>query len=309
MIRAVLSNYSWPYTEYHHFELDGYGVCRIQYGNLLTNKGDILLCPVSNDFRPSNPLAQHIINVEKDLKAALMNIKETGWIGSEHVAFLPCRKLKYRGILFVSVDFYSENRVEINAKCIAEAFKIAKKYNCRKLACPVNFLYAPLNHSDSYPNIYDLLSQVAIVVNHLNKTDEKIDFIIDIIIKNTFWNHVNYNPGGKFCDFSKAFLELLPKCSEILPWYRKKIRKICRGNALNNRDANNVWEILTDQTIKIKKVVRVEKRLRKVLGDYNESDVDYYPNGGDGFLLQMLKEMPWNYDLINEGFKQFSPCP
>ncbi len=296
MIRAVTSNYSWAYPEYHHFELDGYGVCRIRYGNLLTNKGDILLCPVSKDFRPSNPLAQHIINIDKNLKPVLMNIKETGWIGSEHVAFLPTRKLKYRGILFISVDFYSDNRIEINAKRIAEAFKVAKKYNCRKLACPANFLYDPLNRADSYPNIFDLFNQLAKVVNYLKKDEDKIDFMIDIIIKNTLANHVNYDSGEQFCELSKANLELLPECSEILPWYRKKIRKIWRANALNKHDAHNVWAILTNQNVSIKKVIRVEKRLSKILGFYEETDL------GQDFLLRMLKEMPWNYDLIKEGF-------
>ena len=297
MIRAVTSNYSWAYPEYHHFELEGYGVCGIRYGNLLTNKGDILLCPVSKDFRPSNPLAQHIINIDKNLKPVLMNIKETGWIGSEHVAFLPTRKLKYRGILFISVDFYSDNRIEINAKRIAEAFKVAKKYNCRKLACPANFLYDPLNRADSYPNIFDLFNQLAKVVNYLKKDEDKIDFMIDIIIKNTLANHVNYDFGEQFCELSKANLELLPECSEILPWYRKKIRKIWRANALNKHDAHNVWAILTNQNVSIKKVIRVEKRLSKILGFYEETDL------GQDFLLRMLKEMPWNYDLINEGFK------
>ena len=302
-IRAAITHYSWPYSDYHHFELNGYGVCRVQYGNLLTNSGDILLCPVSKDFRPSNPLSQHIINIEKELKTVLMNIK-TGLTGSEHVAFLPCRKLNYRGILFVSVDFYSDNRVDINAKRIAEAFKVAKKYNCRKMACPANFLYDSFIRAESYPNVFDLFNQVARVVNHLNKPEEKIDFMIDIIIKNNLWNHVNYDAGGRFCDFTKAYLEVLPECSEILPWYRKRIQKIWRANALNNHDAHNVREILTNKNVSIKKVIQVEKRLRKVLGDYEESDADYYPNGGDGFLLRMLKEMPWNYDLINEGFSK-----
>ena len=296
MIRAVTSNYSWPYPEYHHFELEGYGVCRIRYGNLLTNKGDILLCPVSKDFRPSNPLAQHIINIDKNLKPVLMNIKETVWIESEHVAFLPTRKLKYRGILFVSVDFYSENRVEINAKRIAEAFKVAKKYNCRKLACPVNFLYDPLNRADPYPNIFDLFNQLAKVVNHLKKDEDKIDFMIDIIIKNTLANHVNYDSGGQFCELSKANLELLPECSEILPWYRKKIRNIWRANALNKHDAHNVWTILTNQNVSIKKIICIEKKLSKIFGFYEEADLR------QDFLVRMLKEMPWNYDLIKEGF-------
>ena len=187
---------------------------------------------------------------------------------------------------------------------LLKLLKLQKKYNCRKLACPANFLYDSFIRADSYPNVFDLFNQVARVVNHLNKPEEKIDFMIDIIIKNNLWNHVNYDAGGRFCDFTKAYLEVLPECSEILPWYRKRIRKIWRANALNNHDAHNVREILTNKNVSIKKVIQVEKRLRKVLGDYEESDADYYPNGGDGFLLRMLKEMPWNYDLINEGFRK-----
>ena len=86
--------------------------------------------------------------------------------------------------------------------------------------------------------------------------------MIDIIIKNTLWNHVNYDPGGQFCELSKANLELLPECSEILPWYRKKIRKIWRANALNKHYAHNVWTILTNQNVSIKKVIRIEKKIK-----------------------------------------------
>lgn len=219
---------------------------------------------------------------------------KTGWIGSEHVTFLPCRKLKYRGILFVSVDFYSENRVDINTERIAEAFIVAKKYNCRKLSCPENFLY---ENFESEPCIEQLFSQVAKVVSQLQKEDQKIDFMIDIIIRNTFFNYLRFRSDKKYYDFSKTFLELLPKCSEILPWYRKRIKHNYRANALNNKDAKNVRKILTAQNISIKKVLKVEKRLHKALGDY-EGCPEFQQ-----FLLWMLEEMPWNYDLITERFK------
>ena len=120
-------------------------IFNVKMGNLLKNSGDILLCPISECFRPSNPLSREIIRKEgkwlKDKIEDLYTSETAKWIGSEHVAFLPCRKLKYRGILFVCVDFYSENRAEINAARIAEALVVARRYGCAKLTCPQNILY------------------------------------------------------------------------------------------------------------------------------------------------------------------------
>ena len=39
-------------------------VCRIRFGNLLRDSGDILLCPLGEDFKPSNPLAHWVVTRE-----------------------------------------------------------------------------------------------------------------------------------------------------------------------------------------------------------------------------------------------------
>lgn len=38
--------------------------CTIRFGNLLTNKGDILLCPLGEGFKPANPLAHWVVEKE-----------------------------------------------------------------------------------------------------------------------------------------------------------------------------------------------------------------------------------------------------
>ena len=69
---------------------------------------EVLLQEGIEDFRPSNPLAHWVVAREgKWLKRKLATLKNGGYIGTEYAAFLPCRKLKYRGIIFVSVDFYN----------------------------------------------------------------------------------------------------------------------------------------------------------------------------------------------------------
>ena len=50
-------------------------VCNIKFGNLLKESGDILLCPLSENFVPSNFLAQSIVRTEgKWLKDKLENL-------------------------------------------------------------------------------------------------------------------------------------------------------------------------------------------------------------------------------------------
>lgn len=66
-------------------------IFKIRYGNLLEYSGDILLCPLSEGFKPSNPLSRKIIKKEgkwldKEIKN-LYSCDNSKWIGSEHVAF------------------------------------------------------------------------------------------------------------------------------------------------------------------------------------------------------------------------------
>lgn len=71
----------------------------------------------------------------------------------KNAVFLPCRKLKYRGIIFVAVYFHSRDSREINRGRIAEAFGLAQKYNCTKLSGPENFLYDLYYKRNGYSDI------------------------------------------------------------------------------------------------------------------------------------------------------------
>ena len=171
-------------------------ICNVKYGDLLKGSGDILLCPVSEHFKPSNPFSRKVLEIEgKQLKRALEGIdtlphferkklqSETGYtdsglyFGSGHAAFMPCRKLKYRGLLFVALDFYSDNRTEINAQRIAEALIVASTYKCKKLSCPGNLLYEPDRYQFGYDGLY---IQLETIIEKL-PANIQIDFIIKII--------------------------------------------------------------------------------------------------------------------------------
>ena len=48
---------------YEKTELQSF-IYRIVFGDLLKSSGDILLCPVSSDFKPSNPFSRKVIATE-----------------------------------------------------------------------------------------------------------------------------------------------------------------------------------------------------------------------------------------------------
>ena len=159
--------------------------CTVRFGNLLTNEGDILLCPIGENFIPSNPLAYWVMEKEgSELKKILKNINEINFEKTEHTIFIPCKKLKYKGIIFVGVDFYSDNRIDINVKRISEAFQQAQKLSCTKLSCPQEFLYD--FRVDSYR---DLFAELDKVIKETNIVNEKISFEVEFVIKPTRLNY------------------------------------------------------------------------------------------------------------------------
>ena len=228
-------------------------IFNVKICNLLKNSGDILLCPISEGFRPSNPLSREIIRKEgkwlKDKIEDLYTSETAKWIGSEHVAFLPCRKLKYRGILFVCVDFYSENRAEINAARIAEALAVARRYGCAKLTCPQNILYRRDNSDELIFHLRDMLCYLleqwfGILRNTHN--DFKVDFMVEILLKNSIANYY-LNQKEYWPDNPKTIMvEYFPECSEILPHYREKLKQIGRSCIDHNLPARQIRRALTE---------------------------------------------------------------
>ena len=295
-----------------NFGLNGYPqnpvnqefICKIRFGNLLKDSGDILLCPLSEGFKPSNPLSRLIIKKEgkwldKEIKT-LYSSDNAKWIGSEHVAFLPCRKLKYRGIIFVSVDFYSENREEINARRIVEALKIAAKYHCVKLSCPENLLYNP-EEKYGYEYIY---AQFEYIVS-LFGSKEKINFVIESVIQKTLSSFSLYSGTPIFYNFKNSLIEYLPNCAQILPHYRKHLRSIRTVYAFSSHTQKKIKTLLTIP-INEKDAFKLFKKLYKELGGYYESGFDKCNEGFCFFLLDLCNEMPWNFFPLLRLIKKFT---
>ena len=279
-------------------------IFKIRFGNLLKDSGDILLCPLSEGFKPSNPLSRSIIKKEgKWLDKEIKNLYSSDnakWIGSEHVAFLPCRKLKYRGILFVCVDFYSENRTEINAARIAEALEIAGKYKCKKLACPQNVLYSP-EEAYSYDYIH---FQFESIIRSLG-SKIKIDFVIETVIQKTLHSYPLYASTMVFYDFSNSLVEYLPRCAQILRHYRKLLRPVRTVYSFSARTQKHIKDLLT-KPINEKLTIRLFKKLYKIMGGYDETGVGRGNDGFGFFLLSLCEEMPWNFYKILELLKNFT---
>ena len=294
---------------------------RINFGDLLKDSGDILLCPLSSDFKPSNPLSRKILEKEgKWLSESIKNIYDFhnlknqyredklgftinagAYIGSEHVAFMPCRKLKYRGILFVSVDFYSENREEINAKRIAEAFEVAAKYKCKKLSCPRNFLYGA---SRTETGFYDLEQELEKVIENVSN-DIQIDFVIEYVVKKDFFTFREYADNIVYYDFSTSIVEYLPESAEILPFYRSVMKKIRTVHSLNNGEVRLIHKILTPDHLNKKQLFRAFRKLRKIMGDYEETGTDHCNDGFAFYLLGLCNEMPWMFNELLVCIKDF----
>lgn len=281
-------------------------VYRIRFGDLLKDSGDILLCPVSADFKPSNRFAQSVLRSEsKWLSQKLDGIRNPispeEYIGTEHVAFLPCRKLKYRGILFVSVDFYAENREEINAERIAEAFTVAAKYGCRKLSCPVNFLYSPDIQHLEFDGFIQQLEKVLAAM-----PEEKIPFIVEYVLKKDIKSFRIFSGSQVYYDFSNASVEYLPRCAQILPGYRKQLHKIRIVYPLSRRTARIARKCLSPDMLNKRQMFRAFKKLWRKMGEYWESGVDRCNDGFAFFLLGLCNEMPWMFNELDGLIREFN---
>lgn len=182
-------------SDYSVHRLDSKFYCSLRFGNLLKDKGDILLCPIGEGFKPANPLAHWVVEKEgKYIKSALKNLEETEYDKTEFSVFIPCKKLHYRGIIFVCVNFHSEDRSDINAKRIADGFLLAKKHECKKLSCPIGFLYEGF-HPDSCKEFF---SQFDKVIRVMDEDAKEIDYLIEFVIKR---NLENYSMFKDYQDF------------------------------------------------------------------------------------------------------------
>ena len=278
-------------------------IFKIRYGNLLKDSGDILLCPLSEGFKPSNPLSRSIIKKEgKWLDKKIRNLYSSDnakWLGSKHVAFLPCRKLKYRGILFVCVDFYSENREKINTGRIAEALEVAAKYNCKKLSCPQNILYYP-GEKYSYDYIHFQFESIILALD----AKIKIDFVIETVISKTLKSFPEYASTSIYYDFSNSQVEYLPRSAQILPYYRISLKSVRTAYSFSTHTQKQIRALLT-KPINEKKTFRLFKKLYKIMGCYRESGVGRYNDGFGFFLLGLCNEMPWNFFEIKKLIEEF----
>ena len=276
-------------------------ICRIRFGNLLKNSGDILLCPLGEDFKPSNPLAHWLVAKEgKWLKRKLNTLKDSDYIGTEHAAFLPCRKLKYRGIIFVSVDFYSKERDEVNKERIAEALLLAQKYHCARLSCPGGFLYREYEFTPPYDS---LIAELNETIRTLNEK-EKINYMIEFVIKRNFVNYLRLKDSFyTYENYTKALFEKFPITAEILPWYRRRIRSIKRVYPVGPILAHMIRHVLSKENVSSRYIYLVGKILTKRFGWYRELDPGITCNkGGLDFLFDFCSEMPWNYIRLCEIF-------
>ena len=173
-------------SDYSVHRLDSKFYCTLRFGNLLKDKGDILLCPLGEGFKPANPLAHWVVEREGEyLKDALKNLEESEYDKTEFSVFIPCQKLKYRGIILVCVDFHSENRTDINAKRIADSFLLAKKHECKKLSCPIGFLYE-VSHPGSCKEFFYEFDKV---IREMGDDAKNIDYLIEFVIKRSLYNY------------------------------------------------------------------------------------------------------------------------
>ena len=281
-------------------------LCRIRFGNLMKDYGDILLCPVSRDFRPSNPLAHRILKKEKQLKKKLENFKYEDRIGTKHTLFLPCKRLHYRGIIFVSLDFYSTNRAENNAMRLAEAFLLARKYNCTKLSCSKNILYESDEEFSNSNYEENMFKQIRTIIEHYNAEKMNINFIVDIVLQRNFENYLHL---AKICtyDYSHVFAEKIPACSEILPWYRRKLHSVIRATSIDIFTAYKVRRMLCDENISEREIKIILKRIYRKFGDWYESSCEHVSIGYESFILnKLIKELPWNFKKIKSAIEDIN---
>ena len=208
--------------------------------------------------------------------------------------------MKYRGILFVCVDFYSKNRTEINAARIAESLEIAGKYKCKKLSCPQNVLYSP---AEAYSYDYICFQFESIIRSLGSKI--KIDFVIETVIQKTLHSYPLYASTMVLYDFSNSLVEYLPRCAQILQHYRKPLRPVRTVYSFSVHTQKQIKDLLT-KPINEKRTIRLFKKLYKIMGGYDETGVGRGNDGFGFFLLSLCEEMPWNFYKILELLKNFT---
>ncbi len=278
---------------------DSYALVSFKTGNLFTNSGDILLCPTSEDFKFSNPLSIRLAKRERKMKRWIdfYKGKECDF-KTEHCIFLPCRKLKYRGVIFVSLDFYSEGRRDVNKVRVKEAFDLAQRFHCTKISLPKNILYSPYYKEGDY-GVYDSSDLLEILQVNSNPISFDVEFIFNI-------------PGYRYKGLSFYSFrygnhkEMIPFSGRLFSWYRRQDKMSQTEYFLTKPEVCIIRKILCTCDGQKKQLSLVLCYLKKRLGNYSESGVDRANIGGEMFLDMLLEELPWTkrqfnieYDILN----------
>lgn len=205
---------------------------------------------------------------------------------SENCLFLPLRKLNYRAVLFVAVDFHTDDREEINLRNMVEAFQLAGRYNCCRLTLPANPLYERL--TEKYHDFSTLVQLAHIVFTQ----GEKIDFNLDLVLQQK----------GILSEMD--FVHHWKSISEREP-YSLKLQKTalsnCRASRMNQFSGQvkkRIYTILTRHNPDTKLVISTLDKMIKKLGDSYETGIGRGHIGYRKELNLLLRELPWNKKCI-----------
>lgn len=269
----------YPYNNYVLFK----------FADLLKNTGDLLLCPVSDDFKLSNPLSRKINKsekkkIQKELDHYHDIIPEAK---TDHCIFLPIRHLKYRGVILVQMDFYSKERKVTNISRIAEAFSLAQRFNCCKFSLPKNILYDDQYYELEVLVEIELQNMAACMQAHDTMIDFTIEIIVDKFIPQKFRlyhrkirNHLEkYTYTRKLYPFLREQGDCWFLAEEYM--YSRSVRK-------------KILKILTDRNTPDKDILWMIKYLKARLDHEYDTGVGRGNLGFENEILELLRELPWN---------------
>lgn len=273
----------------------------IKTGNILKQAGDLLLCPTTIDWVPSSDLLNNILKIEGNyLKKKLENIHQEGWIGSENVIFLPCKKLKYRGLLLVKIEFAKKDSYSNNLINLAEAFQIASLCNCKKLTIPANIM----NELNFVSGSCFVNVQIKYILSKIPESVE-LDFYIENILEKAL---VPYSPNISFWpnfDFSEIPCEKLPKSALILPWYKKQTKDLNQRIWIGKKNKKRLLKNLTNEDLSIKQITKILIQIRPNIIKKNFSGARKKDELFFKTVFDLCKELPWNYHKIYKIFERW----
>ena len=259
----------------------------VKKGDLLRNKGDILLCPVGPDFVISNPLYIHLMLKEgKELKKWLSKAMSTDvHYRSENAIFLPLRKLKYRGVIFVAVDFHASDRETINRQNMAEAFRLAQQVNCCRLTVPANPFYS------KNPGLDPVLASATQYADVLLALDNPITFNLELIVRD-----MGFLGSMEFTHHWKSISEREPYTAKLHDSPLTARRKP-RMNPYSPQMQGRLRHILTRHSPRARQLQSALKTLQE-LGKSYDTGLGRGHIGCKEELALLLQELPWNKDII-----------